>query len=1166
MMHFIFLFFLFFTSLFASNSTQTSQISLTPAQKEWIASHPLVKVGGGPDWAPFDFVSTDGVYNGIAKDYLNLISQKTGLQFDIIVDTWHNNLQKIQKGQIDLLPAVYYTNERATFLTYTQPYFEMLDYFFIREDLAVKTIEDLNGKRIAIPKGYAQEVILKKEFPKIQIIYVDTFLEAFDAVLENRADILFDTYAAISYILKKDSINTIIPFKSYRGNEVMKLHMSSSKTDPILAEIIDKALLSITEKQRATIYHKWLLFDQKLDEEKIQLSEEEKLWLRQNEKIVLAGDPNWLPFEGFDNNKNYIGIVADYLEEIKKYVPLEIEPQFTQSWQETLGLAKDEAVDIISGDIGDSNTTKHYKAITPYITAPIVIVMRDNQAYVENLNDVQEKRIAAIKEYGYLERLKKAYPHLHLIETSTVPQALELLSKGRLDAVLLSLPVASYFIKSMGLKNIKIVGKTDTNVEVTMLVHKSKPQLHAILEKVVSQIPRKKYLEIIGEWTEVKFAKKIDYTLLASIVAAFAFIFMGIFYWNRKLSSEIAKRKVIERDLQEREAQVRTLIDNMPLFVLVTDLKGNILTVNPYTMRELGIRDTTKLQNFNITDFYANPDERDAILERLDEEGKIEEKIIRFKRLNGEAYSMMVSILPIVYNHQNTLLSIAIDLTERLEMEQALNVAKEQAEKANLAKTEFLANMSHEIRTPMNAVLGFSELLEKIISDPVQKDYLASIKRGGNALLGIINDILDLSKIEAGKLEIVLESVNLKQLAVEMESIFHVKLVQKNLHFQIQVDDTIPKYLLLDSTRMRQILFNLIGNAIKFTSHGIVSLEIYNAREDVEKSKIDLEIRVRDSGIGIPKEQQKHIFDAFTQQLGQDSQKYGGTGLGLTICKKLTEMMNGSIDVESEVGKGSTFIVKLNDVSISSVEQETQHTVEKYDNIAFEEAVILVVDDIADNRKLVNATLKNLGLRIVEAVNGQDALEKLEQVHVDLILMDIKMPVMNGYEAITQIKNNPKLKQIPVIALTASVMGKDLEKIEQYRFDGYLRKPVSYEGLISEMAKHLPYRQLHIENEANQEDLSQTTLDTLPDIIHSLETDFMDTWEEIKDMGDFSLIQSFAQALGKVGKEHGITLLLNYADELDRNCESFDIDRVEFMMNSYPQLIEKLKKLWQKEN
>ena len=1019
----------------------SQKVFLTKKEKKYIASHPIIKVGGGPDWAPFDFVNSDGIYSGVANDYLKLISKKTGLKFDVIIDKWSNNLQKIKEKKIDLLHAVYFTKKRTKFLDYTQAYFEMLDYFFIRNDLDVKTLKDLNGKRVAIPKGYAHEEIIKTYFPKIKIITVDTFDEAIDAVVEKKADILFDTYTAISYVLKKAAINTIIPFKSYRSKEKLKLHMASYKNNPTLISIINKGLQAITQDEKNKIYTKWIGSIPKIKQD-ILLNDKEKKWLKLHPHITITGNPNWLPFESFNKEGKYTGVIADYLKEIEKNVDITFKPYAPKSYNEVLKLSKNSKIDIISGDISDSVLRENYQPISPLFKTPVVIVMNEHHKFVNDLEDIKKQKIAIISSYSYTDKIIQAYPNIQFIKIPNALNALKLLSSNKIDALLLSLPKATYDIRHEGFVNIKIVGKTKIQIDETLFVAKNKPILYSILQKAVNQL---KSDEILNKWQqEVKFAKETDYTLILQLVSIFTLFLIGAMYWNAKLSKEIEKRKESEKQ--------------------------------------------TELLN------------------------------------------------------------------------KQLLKAKIQAEKANQSKSIFLANMSHEIRTPMNAVIGFAQLLSKMIKDPIQKDYLKAIQDGGESLLAIINDILDLSKIEAGKLEIILESVNINRFMQEIESIFSVKLTQKNLNFTINIDEDIPKYLLLDTVRLRQILFNLIGNAIKFTPRGSITLDVQKVAQDIEKGKIDLCFTIKDTGIGIEAENLDTIFETFEQQQGQNSQIYGGTGLGLAICKKLLSIMNGTITVESQAGKGSIFKVNLKNIAISSIEDKKNEIVHKIDHIQFEKATILIVDDIKDNRKLIQAILDKYNLTSVEALNGKDALEKLKNNKIDLILMDLKMPVMNGYESTRLIKKNPKTKHIPIIAITASVMGKDMQKIKEYAFDGYLRKPVTYDELLSQLAKFLKNKMQSIE-EKNQDNISDLGYQNLPNLIKILKNEYLQNWHKIKDMGDFTLIKSFADRLEELGKKSDIAFLTHYAKTLQTSCESFDIEKIDYLMNNYPPLIDKMEKL-----
>jgi signal transduction histidine kinase len=339
------------------------------------------------------------------------------------------------------------------------------------------------------------------------------------------------------------------------------------------------------------------------------------------------------------------------------------------------------------------------------------------------------------------------------------------------------------------------------------------------------------------------------------------------------------------------------------------------------------------------------------------------------------------------------------EIKERKKIEEELKKAKEDAESASRSKSEFLANMSHEIRTPMNAIIGFTELLEEQVKEPHLRSYVKTIKSAGNTLLMLINDILDLSKVEAGKMQLQKVPTNLYELFHEIGAIFSVTMKKKGLQLEIDIDETMPKHLLLDATRIRQIIFNLIGNAVKFTEKGSIKLSLKTVSIDDYNAKIDIIISVKDSGVGIPNDQLQKIFEAFEQKDGQDNKKYGGTGLGLAISKRLTEMMGGDISVVSQEGVGSEFIIKLYRIDIVSPQKSTAQekiatlhskTADGTDDFQDIDATIeseyerYDLQKIVDHEKLGEALSKELGPIVQKAIKSHN-MQNVTNVHTALV-------------------------------------------------------------------------------------------------------------------------------------------------------------------------------------
>ena len=397
-------------------------------------------------------------------------------------------------------------------------------------------------------------------------------------------------------------------------------------------------------------------------------------------------------------------------------------------------------------------------------------------------------------------------------------------------------------------------------------------------------------------------------------------------------------------------------------------------------------------------------------------------------------------------------------ITERKQAEADLIRAKEKAEKATLAKSEFLSSISHEIRTPLNAVIGFTNLLLQENLLPNQQEYLNIIKFSSENLSTLLADILDFGKIEADK--VILEKVefNPRELLSKIRLNFLDKAKAKNLAFRIMMDEDIPKTLLGDPERLKQILSNLIGNAIKFTFEGKVVINLSLTNKDMDYSTLLFEIL--DTGIGIEKNLQNEIFDGFTQRISDNSREYGGTGLGLSITQKLTKLFDGKVWVESEIGKGSTFFLKLRFKNIAQ-ELSPDHGTGRIESSELVGLKVLVVEDNPINSLLTKVILRQWQIDCDFAENGKIGYEMVQETDYDLVFMDLQMPVLDGYEATKKIRRLPeeKYKLLPVVALTASVLEDSKERALMAGLDDFLMKPVSHSDMFNTLKKFMDKKQ-----------------------------------------------------------------------------------------------------------
>ncbi len=619
-------------------------------------------------------------------------------------------------------------------------------------------------------------------------------------------------------------------------------------------------------------------------------------------------------------------------------------------------------------------------------------------------------------------------------------------------------------------------------------------------------------------------------------------------------------RQQIQANLEQSEQQNRLIINSIPDIIIHVNSTGKIIALNAAVNSNL----SNLMKDRNGDSIYTAFNKKiSVIFEEAIRKCLIKNEYqIDFKNLNWEEVEYYEARL-VKLNKEEALI-IVRDVSLIKENEKQLEIAKNRAEDASRMKSEFLANVSHEIRTPLNAILGFSQWLYENVENNLHKGYLSSILSSGKGLLGIINDILELSKLETGTVDIEYTPMRYTEIVSDIKMAFQEELERKGLNFRITVEDSFPEYVFMDELRFYQILFNLVSNAVKFTEKGFVHVLASVVKTDVEDI-VNMVISVEDTGVGIRKDQQKDIFESFIQLDSNNSKSFNGTGLGLTIVDRLLKKLDASISFKSEVNKGTTFTVTFNQVKIdwSGHNEIPEVDVSRVaDNMMLGPCKIMIVDDIDYNIEVLKALISSPDVTYIDAIDGSQALAKLNVEKPDLIFMDIRMPGLDGFEVTRIIKKDECLKDIPVVAFSASTM-KSRRDLVAMVFDDFLQKPVFKKNLENILLKFIPEKFVlkTIPKKVEtmfQDDIPKDLVEKLPEVVKQLRDHFLKKWEELNGSLIIYEIENFKTDLEEMAEKYSCRSILNYCSELGIGLQTFDIELIEKKLSEFPLVLEKL--------
>jgi PAS domain S-box-containing protein len=797
------------------------------------------------------------------------------------------------------------------------------------------------------------------------------------------------------------------------------------------------------------------------------LTSDEQAWLKSHGPIVFVSQSAYPPFEFRQKDGSMEGICI----ELARWMSTEMGIQvrfISMTFQEAQQAVLSSSADVLTSLFYSDKRAAVFNFSEPLFDVPASIFVKAERPDITRLEDLNGKRIAIQRGDYAKEFLESKGIPFELVPTDTFAQATDAVIAGNADVLIGDEQIVLYYLFSNRLTGqVKKVGTPLYVGKNCMATRKDNPVLSSILTKSLKHAKQagvidninNKWLGTVATSRQGWLLRVMPYLLAVSLVG-----FVGtmlVVVWNRRLRQqvEVHTRELNDGklELQKSNAQNRLLLDHSSDLIWNIDADGRFLYASPSWKRVTGY-DPEEIVGTPFQ-LIVHRDDHPACLDYL--QGVLSSKEIgvtpeyRTLHKDGSWHWHQATGMPVLGDDgvAISLVGISRDISERKQAEEDLCRAKTAAEAANQAKSEFLANMSHEIRTPMSGVLGMAELLSFTELTPQQEEYLACIKISGDNLLALINDILDLSKIEAGKVELEYADFSLRTALNDVVNTQISSIHKKQLQLQISLPDELPEIVRGDQLRFKQILLNLLSNALKFTDQG--SIAISGSLLEQEQYHNRIRISISDTGIGMTLEQQQKIFAPFAQADSSTTRKFGGTGLGLTICRQLAELMGGEIIVTSSPGQGSSFQLELPfGVSSATAVKQSSEWPDKATAIwSGTPLTILVAEDNTMNLQCIVGLLTKLGIRSESACNGQEALIRWRRGGVDLILMDIQMPVMDGDKTLQKLRHEEQKenRHTPVIALTAHALRGDRERLLKIGFDGYLTKPLNLRALLAEL-------------------------------------------------------------------------------------------------------------------
>ncbi|TEA62345.1 MULTISPECIES: transporter substrate-binding domain-containing protein [unclassified Pseudomonas] len=1048
-------------ALLARSTDRSIPVLFEPSQEAWLHTrNELILGASAPDYPPFDMTTSGHDYEGFTADYAGLVGQATGLPVKVRrFASREAAIRALIEGSIDMLGTSNGFEAENANIMLSRPYAVDQPVLVTREGETRSLTEGLASLRLSMLYHYLPLEEVKAMYPKALITSYPSYQNAINAVAFDQADVFLGDTISTHYMISKGYLNNI-RMANFGKHEAHGFSFAVHRNNTQLTGIIDAVLKAVPGSERENIAKRWSVgSDTLLTDQKLQLTKREEQWLKRNPVVSVVVNEAFAPLTFFDSDGNFRGISADLLELIRLRTGLRFEIRRSRSDAEMIRQIENHQADLIAALLPTAQREETLTFSRPYLENSYVLLTRKAADSPTHLGQLKRKRLAIAQGNPMIEYLRTEFPRIQLIETPDTFSAVALLDEGQVEGAVNSLVIANYFISSRIFEQpLQITTTIGTRqAAFSLATARDSTELGSIIDKTLMSITPEELGIINGRWRGYSSVsqgtwRQYQRFFYQAIGGACLLLLLSLF-WNAYMRRQINQRKAAERALNDQLEFMGSLVNGTPHPIYVRDRQGLLQSCNDsylhaFNARREDVIGKSVMQGALNNAFEAQTFQADY--QRVVAEGR-PLVLDRPLQIGNRRLTIYHWILPYRDSSGEVrgIIGGWIDISERRELLDELRSAKERADDANRAKSTFLATMSHEIRTPMNAVIGMLELtLKRMDQAHPDRSGIETAYHSAKDLLGLIGDILDIARIESGRLSLHPERINLIDTIGSVVRIFEGLARQKQLSLEVSVTPAeLNVDVHLDPLRFKQVLSNLISNAIKFTEEGHIRITLdVLPTNDPERSMVQL--TVQDSGIGITTQDQSRLFEPFAQAGNGGQRTVSGAGLGLVISRNLCEMMGGKLRLSSLPGVGTQVSLSLPltifPARVTKAEDEPQI------HASLTPLTVLVVDDHPANRLLMCQQLEYLGHRFRIAEDGLRGLEEWKSGEFDLVIADCNMPVMNGYELTRAIRQHEKLTHRPactVLGFTANAQPEEILRCKQAGMNECLFKPLSLNSL-----------------------------------------------------------------------------------------------------------------------